>query len=118
MSPVERAALALTALPVLSLGLAHFSLRRLKLNRRDNLIGAAFLMLQQVWRVASRFGTLVFVFWFYGTRYDPEAYEAAMDAPSTVFVLMGSAMLAYLYLIIRWCWQMWLLRRAPRELAK
>ena len=118
MTPVERTALVLTALPFLSLVLAHFALRRLKLKPGMNLIAAAFLMLRQIGMLGGWITALFFVFWFAGTRYDPEADAAFRDEPRSVLVLMGSAMLAYLYMIVRWCWQMWHLRRHPQEYAK
>ena len=118
MTPVERAALALSALPFLTLGLAHVALRRLKLKPGMNLIAAGFLMLRQVGRLASGIFVLFAGIWLAGKHLDPAAFAVFRDQPLAVFVLMGSAMLAYLYLFIRWCWQIWRLRRRPQEYAK
>lgn len=117
MSPAERAALALTALPFLTLALAHFALRRLKVTSGMNLAVAAFLMLRQIGRLAGLVSTLIGAIWLAGMKLDPEAYAAFKAEPRSVLVIMGSAALAYLYLFVRWCWQMWRSRRKPQEYA-
>ncbi|AUH65840.1 hypothetical protein [Paracoccus zhejiangensis] len=119
MTTVERVALVLTALPFLTLGLAHYALRRLALRPGKTLIAAVILMLRQIGRLAGWVTALYTAIWAAGKYLDPAAFEAFWDEPISLFVLMGSAMLAYLYLFIRWCWQLWQSRRrALRELAK
>lgn len=117
IEPAHRAALVLTALPFLTLGLAHVALRFMKMKPGRNLILVAILMVVRLGSLASVISALYFGLWLAGKYLDPAASAAFKAEPRSIVIFMGSAMLAYLYLIVRWCWQVWALRRTPQESA-